>query len=255
MEMKGNMGSNNRIICPHCGEVVAETCKFCPRCGADVRKVPRGKVCENCGSQVKEEDMFCPVCGVAVRRVSPVQTYRTVCSNCGAQVEEGVRFCQTCGTEVGAGAYTQKARPMKWFKFVIYVQLFLAALSGIGVGISYLTGTVYGDAASQVYFFYKSLKTLDVVFGVLGIIGAVLAIIVRQSLAHYKKSGPGMYYAFLVYNIVVNVLYFIGITALGLFDIIGKQIGFSTGGYIVTGGLLLVLNIVYFSKRMDLFVN
>ena len=55
----------------------------------------------------------------------------------------------------------QKVFPMKWFKFVIWVQLFLSALSTLISGIQCLSGGHYGDQADAVYAMFPNLKGVD----------------------------------------------------------------------------------------------
>ena len=178
----------------------------------------------------------------------------TVCGTCGTVIEEGGRFCPVCGKSVNR-IDTAPSKSMKWYKFVIWVQLFLGALMNLGTGIRYLSGMAYGDVSSTVYYIYGGLKPLDILMGALSIAAAVLAILVRQSLAHYKKSGPGMYYIYWIFGIAYNVIYLLGLVLVGVFDVVGTQIGFPLGGTIAASVVMLVLNIVYFTKRMDLFVN
>lgn len=230
MKVSQNIGNSSNNVCQNCGEMVAETCKFCPKCGAEIAKKqqtrPHGQICAACGTLIEENGRFCPKCGTEV----------------AGFVSESPRPIK-------------KSKPMKWYKFVIWVQLFLGAIVNLVTGIRYLTGTIYGDAASQVYLFCEGLKGLDILLGLFFIAGAVLAIFVRQSLAHYKKSGPGMYYIYCIYGIIVNAVYFIGIALLGLFDILGGTVGTRFVALIVGYGIVLALNVMYFTKRKDLFIN
>lgn len=224
MEADQNQGNRNSTVCQSCGAIVPETCRYCPKCGAEIRRVP------------------------------PTQPRGQICGGCGAVIEEGGRFCPVCGKEIKS-IKTKPSKSMKWYKFVIWVQLFLSAILNLGTGIRYLTGTIYGESASAVYLIYSRLKLLDILMGLLSIIAAVLAIFVRQSLAHYKKSGPGMYYIYWIYGIAYNVIYLFGLGVVGLLGVIGSQVGSQFGTTIAVSCVMLVLNIMYFTKRMDLFVN
>ena len=76
---------------------------------------------------------------------------------------------------------------MKWYKFVIYFQLFAAAVFNVGAGIIFFTGSHYGLDSFELKLFYgvlSNLKTLDICMGIVSIFLAVFAIIVRQKLAH-----------------------------------------------------------------------
>ena len=58
------------------------------------------------------------------------------CKNCGTKLPENAIFCSVCGEPVDNAAplpadpatLPQNTYPMKWHKFLIYFQLFAAAL-------------------------------------------------------------------------------------------------------------------------------
>lgn len=211
----------SKTVCPKCGEMVADTCKYCPGCGTEIRiENQRGHICGACGAAIDEGGRFCPVCGKPVDRID-----------------------------------TAPSKSMKWYKFVIWVQLFLSALVNLGTGIRYLSGMAYGEVSSTVYYLYSGLKPLDILMGLLSIAAAVLAIFVRQSLARYKKSGPGLYYIYWVFGFAYNLIYLIGLKIVGVLDLIGSQIGVQFGVMIAMSVVMLVLNVMYFTKRANMFVN
>lgn len=142
---------------------------------------------------------------------------------------------------------------MKWFDFVIYIQLFANAVFNLVNGVNLISGIVYtkqGIKAEDVYSMYPQLSTLDKLFGVICLALAVLAIVVRQRLAKYKKDGPIMYLLFIM----------IQIFALGIYNV-GVYMIVQTGNFAVVTGqivglvILFAANKVYFDKRKSLFVN
>ena len=78
---------------------------------------------------------------------------------------------------------------MKWFKFIIYVQLFLSALGNLILGIGLLAGTAYGEYSGLVYAVAPALRAVDVVIGLALLALAAAAIVVRQRLARYLGRG------------------------------------------------------------------
>ena len=49
--------------CKNCGGEIADTAKFCLKCGT---KVVRHPFCPNCGTELKPNTKFCPSCGTAL---------------------------------------------------------------------------------------------------------------------------------------------------------------------------------------------
>ena len=89
------------------------------------------------------------------------------CSNCGKNLNGSETFCSGCGhavhgseAEPTAVPYTQSpALPMKWYKFVIYFQLFAGAVLYVYDAFQYATGMVYGgfQTAGMVFTVYGIL--------------------------------------------------------------------------------------------------
>lgn len=149
--------------------------------------------------------------------------------------------------------YTEeKPMKMKWYKFVIYVQLFLTVLSALGTAGNYMSGNIYGEYVENIYAVYgNGLKMVDMLMGVLNLLCVPMAIIVRQKLAHFKANGPKLYLALYVYNAVISVIYSV---------IVGFVIGVGINMMqmailIVVTGVFIVLNRVYFEKRKHMFCN
>ena len=144
---------------------------------------------------------------------------------------------------------------MGWFKFTIYVQLFLNALLMLINGVSYLTGSGYGEYKDTVYLLYPSLKAVDICLGIVSILFAVYAIFTRMQLAKFKKNGPLFLYILLGGHIALGILSnVITILIVGSGGVSAYNMGRIFGQ--VTGVvILLVIDIIYFQKRKSLFVN
>ena len=86
------------------------------------------------------------------------------CQKCGKQLLENTQRCPYCGEDLQAAqtpAAAQQPMKMKWFKFVIWVQLFLAALSSLYTAFSLFTGSAYLGSADTIYSYYPGLKASD----------------------------------------------------------------------------------------------
>ncbi len=204
------------------------------------------------------------------------------CSNCGGLVPDGQYTCPNCGAYVGSTGQTynapnqnmqqgyyqnnipytqQSVQPelgMKWFKFVIYFQLFLSALVNIINGFRISTGLHYGVTSRQLDYIYNhfdGLKMLDVCIGICIVVLGVLALITRFMLSGYKKCGPSMYIGLLIANIVIGFIYIAAFYF--IVSSVSPDVSISGDTFITleTNMTLLVLNIIYFKKRKHLFVN
>ncbi len=146
---------------------------------------------------------------------------------------------------------------MKWYKFIIYFQLFAnAVLNGV-MGIALVTGLiwkVYSDGyitAGMVYSFFPGMHAVDIIFGLLMIALAAWAIIIRFDLAKFEKGAPKKYLIFLGANIAVAILYTICASVA-----IGAYAGSPTlWVQVIVSGVLIIVNYFYFKKRSGMFVN
>lgn len=196
--------------------------------------------CKNCGKEVKNSVKFCPFCGQSIQN-TPEPFGDTEQSQSG----EAAHQTQNFSSDPSQGFQ------MKWYKFVVYFQLFFSSFISVVSGIQYFTGSQYGSSAYMVYRYYGGLKILDITMGILFICIAVFAIYTRQLLRHYKKQGPTLYLTFLAGNTIVNLAYMLIASA-----IVGtNQFNLLMVLYMIVLIVLIGLNSVYFQKRKSLFIN
>ncbi len=146
---------------------------------------------------------------------------------------------------------------MKWYNFLVCFGLFAGALMNVGDGVMYLTGGVYLRASSgqmtaeEVYALYGAgLRVLDVIFGILAIAQAVLAIMLWWKL--FKRKEDVITFVWLYYGIpIVTRLIYTSI----LSGIISTSLGSTDIMSFFVGVLILALNVKYFSKREHLFIQ
>lgn len=146
------------------------------------------------------------------------------------------------------------AQGMKWFNFIIWVQLFLNAILNVRQGIIALTGAHYDGAADRVYRFYENLKLYDSAYGVAAIIIAVFAVFVRFRLSGFKKNGPMLYFICLGANIVIPFIYVVFVSG-EVGASVGKVLSNGPDTTIIGFIVMFIINIFYFKNRKHLFVN
>lgn len=201
------------------------------------------------------------------------------CARCGSGMAASSQYCAVCGArsgEVGAngaaawrgntgehtlfppsqapwGAVGVAPLPMRWFKFVIYFQLFAGAAMGILNAVLYLTGLLYGDMAQDIYAVFGMLHFLNVIMGIASIVVAVLYIVARQMLTKFKRSALVWLVVALASSAAINLLYvfaFMGITGASASDLMRD---FAPG---IVGPIGLIIgNVLYFKKRKSMFIN
>ena len=107
---------------------------------------------------------------------------------------------------------TVRQLPMNWFKFLIYCQLILTALSELSNAYLYLTGRVYAQepgGAAGFYAQFPSFRIINLMFGAAGIIMAAFAVYTRFQLAGFKKGAPSLLLKFNLTTVVVTMIYHI----------------------------------------------
>ena len=175
------------------------------------------RLCPKCRASCNDDQEYCAECGAVL---PSLQDYRPPVTN------------NYTGTNTNTNDAPAEEMPMKWYKFVIYVQLFLsAALNGINGLQVFFEGIDYGSTERMLY----GLCTLGL---------AIWALVIRSGLKNFKANAPKQYYVFLFGGIILNLLFGYGIYNTANF--IGSIIGV---------GIVVACNVVYFNKRKHLFVN
>lgn len=225
--------------------------------------------CNNCGNELPEGQTVCSVCSSFVgssEQSNQVQQdqYQQNQYQQNQYQQNQYQQNQYNPNQVQQNMFSQnqynqvKSHPdvgMNWFKFIIFVQLIVSAVSLLITGIRAISGNHYMDEGIDysdfVYAFSPGLKAIDVIFGLVCIGMAAFALFVRFQLAGYKAKGPKMYLMFLVINIVITVIYIISASS-----VIGKfTLDTQTGTQIITSIVLIFANITYFKNREHLFIN
>lgn len=119
---------------------------------------------------------------------------------------------------------------MKWYKFIIYFQLFAGAVLSFFEGVKYFLGLYYGDLgmAALVYQRWDALRVLDIFMGLYNWAMIGMYLVTRQKLAKFRSNAVTWYLSILALQLGTGIFYNI---------------------------LMIYLNRVYFKKREELFVN
>lgn len=216
------------MYCRFCGTKIPDNVKFCPECGANLAPVP---------SAAPEESA--PAAPAAPEIPTPFDPTPYDPAPYSAD------------SFASADVAAAPRRGMKWFKFIIYFQLWAGMLVNLVTAGKYFTGAYYEGNAEMVYRFFPALQPLDIVMGVVCLALAVYAVVVQRALAKFRAKGPMMYYLMYIVNTAVTVLYLI------IGSIILGQSAFTAevAGSIIGSIVMLFVNIPYFNNRKHLFVN
>ena len=211
------------MYCRFCGTKIPDNVKFCPECGANLAPVP---------SAAPEESA--PAAPAAPEIPTPYDPAP-----------------YSADPFASADVAAAPQRGMKWFKFIIYFQLWAGMLVNLVTAGKYFTGAYYEGNAEMVYRFFPALQPLDIVMGVVCLALAVYAVVVQRALAKFRAKGPMMYYLMYIVNTAVTVLYLI------IGSIIIGQSAFTAevAGSIIGSLVMIFINIPYFNNRKHLFVN
>lgn len=198
--------------------------------------------CQNCGKEIRDNTLFCPYCGTSTK-AGTVENHAA----------SGTSGTSGISTAPWQNTMTSTEMGMKWYKWVIWVQLFLTALSSVFMGISLLTGKQIVDV-SFIYTLLGTLKVLNVIFGIIYVVLAVMSILVRNQLAHYKTGAPSNFLHLLIILWVVGVVYPIIVSLVtNTFSVFGDIL--KTIPSIIFFVIYYTLNRTYFKKRESMFCN
>ena len=190
------------------------------------------------------------------------------CGQCDETPPEGARFCPRCGAvqlcadgslpppdekispEILADSY-----PMKWYKALIYVILFLNALSLLINGFQLLSGSAYGDNYEAIYRLFPGLKTLSIMMGAVYLVLAAAYLLVRQMLAGFRKRAPQFLLGLYIVDISVGLIYCFATMLIVKEAIFSATLVTSMILGTVGSAIFFLANLTYFKKRKFMFVN
>ncbi len=159
---------------------------------------------------------------------------------------------------------TQSSIPelgMKWFKYLIYFQLFFGAAEYLlqAVFMIFNFQNPFIQELFSLYYFEGDMRPVGVILGILWLMPAAMNLYARFELAAFKKGAPKKY---LIIVVATEVLTFANNLFVTLYkymffdktEIVIKVVMFILSA--VIGSLIYIYpNYIYFKKRKHLFVN
>ena len=188
-----------------------------------------------------------------------------ICKNCGTEIRDEDRICYRCGTEyVEEESVTEektdtadpKAYKLKWHKTFIAL-LLISGIIRIILSVQAITGrNVYryngADATALINMLYPGIKELNIIYGIVGLLTAILMYCVGFWLIKFRRKALKWMGIMFLGWIAVRVLY------IGAVSLVSKRNSFENSTIISTivGYMILgVINWVYYSKRKEMFIK
>ena len=150
---------------------------------------------------------------------------------------------------------------MKWFKYLIYFQLFYSAVNDLARALSLIFNfqNEFIQKLFDLKYYDSDLRTVGVLFGFIFFIFAAVSVYIRFELAGFKKRAPKKFMIFIAATQVLACANEIIVNLSGPYPadtrrIVGTVLtlvfGYAFGYYV-----FIYPNIVYFKKRAHLFIN
>ena len=185
------------------------------------------------------------------------------CRICRTENEDTNKFCTECGAsfELPPFVYEEETvssgyipPPMKWHKFLMIVW-FYGGFLGIVRGLIIVSGIIYhlyGMDPVIVYKFHPMLEYVDLIYGIVSVALSTYQIIMANRLHLFCKNGPLLMIIFLILSITSSFFYLIASNAA-----IGRISITLVHDFLLTAAFIpyMIINIIYYQKRQDLFVN
>lgn len=242
------------MFCSQCGEQIRPGAKFCSNCGSPVVQPPQTRA----GASGAAKDALRSVVNQAKQTVQSIPKP-------SARPQQSAQTYTTYQNAAPAPGQTIVVadQGMAWYKFIIYVQLWAAAVVFIGAGITIMTGAHYRGAATLVYGMLPSLRVIDILFGIALIAFAVFCVVTRYDLARFRHQGPTRYLWVYGLSIVIPLIYVAAVFAIlsgyssmiSLSSLIPSDSIVQIVVYGIFDIIMIVVNKIYFDKRKHLFVN
>lgn len=225
-------------FCPNCGSAVQDGVAFCPNCGMSLTQP------QPTGTPIRPTPVQ-PNGNPSQPYVNPNQPYVNPNQPYVNPNQPYVNPNQPIGTT---------ALPMNWFKFLIYFALFAGAVLNFIAGINLLSG----NSNEMLYRFVPGLQTLDILYGLVVLVMAGLAVYTRFQLSAYRAKGPKLLTLLYVINLVSALVYTIGtymcVDSNPYIELNESALTSNAASMAVCVAMIFV-NKTYFQKRASLFVK
>ncbi|MCC8152266.1 MAG: hypothetical protein LIO96_12690, partial [Lachnospiraceae bacterium] len=257
--------------CIYCGSPLKEGAKFCMRCGKAVAAEPaqddhrkdgavksQTAAASSKGSEQSKSYAASSGQGISQAGASGQGSNYAASSgqgsNYAAPSRQAAKASNRPAQAKGGRSSKDYSQRMGWYKFIIYVQLFLSAVVNVATAVMYMGGLHYGETeyASLVYGFFPGMKTLDMMMGIVALALAALCIVVRQGLKNFRKNAPLLYYCIWIINIAVSIVYIVGAARITGYEV-RELMDSSSISSLCVAVVMLVINVIYFNNRKYMF--
>ncbi len=151
-------------------------------------------------------------------------------------------------------ANTMHTQGMKWYKYQMYFSLPVGALHIVFMGILHIAGAFYEMPEfilGYIHSPHAELRSLDVAYGLSCFILAAYGIHIAVSLSKFKKKAPEHLHQELIISVAISLVYEVTASL-----ILGESMfDFSVILTTIAEIILLIIDVIYFHKRLYLFVN
>lgn len=226
------------MYCIHCGKQIEDSAKFCMYCGKQV-----GPATEETAAQPSSADAAPDAGDSAAQSETPSEPVQNDAPQAAAPAAEPVSMAQPAvQTETqGASADSAPQLGMRWAQVVPF-------LLGIGViwSIVQLFQVFSMDAPLSLILSLPTIGPAITCLLVGAIVSIVLAVLAIVFLVKHKKWGYYCLYGCYAVEVVAGLITLIAYSSLDLS--IANPLA-----TVITGALMLVVNIIYFKKRQHLY--
>lgn len=225
--------------------------------------------CPNCGQRLSDNVVKCPSCGLIFTEEDRLlmseeeqeqENFREESQEePGPQRQEEQTWQEAPASRPVKRGFFDDGLPetepfhgrMKWYWFIVNIQLLLSTLSFLINGFLYFSGSLYGEQTATLYEAYPGLGLLDKGFGIFAILMAGLAIFTRIKLKAYREGAPKQLIMLYILSLLGTVVY-IGVEmAIVGQNLITSDLVMS----IMISVFMIFVNIYYFRNRRHLFHN
>lgn len=192
------------------------------------------------------------------------------CKNCGNIIGDTNKFCEYCGAETASNTgnsalqvvdqssnqavqqKNQKPLGMKWYKFVVNIQLFLSMLVCVYNALGYFNRS--NEEWELLYTSFPKLKVLNISFGIIQLLYIGFIAVIRYRMVKFKKNAPTLYITNFWIQIFLDFAWnmiAVAITSNGpyYYGSAIAEVAIRNVFFII----YILLNVVYFRKRKFMF--
>ena len=223
--------------------------------------------CPNCGQRLSDNVVKCPSCGLTfteedrllMREEEEKENLREEETETEEETQQTGQSWQAAPSRpVKRGLFDDglpETEPfhgrMKWYWFVVNIQLLLSGLSFLLNGFLYISGSLWGDQAGILYSTYPGLGLVDKGYGIFALAMAVFAIFTRRKLKNYEKGSPRQLILYYILSLVGTIVYIVLEMVIVGQNLITTNLIMS----IMISVVMIFVNIYYFRNRRHLFCH